>query len=117
MAQTTMARQEVRHIRRGDNVVVTKGREKGKRGKVKRILTNGRVEVEKVMMIKRHTKPTQQSPQGGIVDKEGTIAASNLALFCDKCTKARRSKAVVDDDGRKHRACVSCDNQFPDQGM
>lgn len=113
-----MARaQSVDHIRRGDNVVVTKGREKGKRGKVKRILRNGRVEVEKVMMIKRHTKPTQQSPQGGIVDKEGTVAAANLALFCDKCVKPRRSKAVFDENGNKHRACVACDTRFPDLGM
>ena len=117
MAQTTMARNGVKHIRRGDNVVVTKGREKGKRGKVKRILKNGRVEVEKVMMVKRHTKPTQKQPQGGILDVEGTISAANLSLFCDKCAKPRRSKKVFDENGKKHRACVSCGTQFPDQGM
>ena len=59
------------HVRRGDTVVVVKGRERGKRGKVKRILKNGRVEIEKVMMVRRHSKPTQKNPQGGIMDIEG----------------------------------------------
>jgi|GEM_PF-72436 len=117
MAKLATATRRVKHIRRGDNVVVTKGREKGKRGKVKRILKNGRVEVEKVMMIKRHTKPTQKNPQGGIVDKEGTIAAANLALFCDSCAKARRSRKEFDENGHKHRVCVSCGNRFPEQRM
>ena len=54
-------------IARGDLVVVTKGREKGKRGKVKRVLDGGRVEIEKIMMIKRHLRPTQKDPQGGTV--------------------------------------------------
>lgn len=108
------------HIRRGDTVIVTKGREKGKRGKVKRLLGNGRVEVEKVMMVKRHTKPTQKNPQGGIQDIEGSIAIANLALWCDPCASARRSRKKVDDSGRqgnKARVCVRCGTAFPAMGM
>ncbi|MCG8423310.1 MAG: 50S ribosomal protein L24 [Proteobacteria bacterium] len=104
------------HVRRGDVVVVTKGREKGKRGKVKRLVGGGRVEVEKVMMIKRHTKPTQKNPRGGIVDQEGSIPLANVAMWCEKCAAGRRSRKVVDDSGSKTRVCVKCDNPFPTPG-
>jgi ribosomal protein L24 len=63
------------HVRRGDVVVVTKGKDKGKRGKVLRVVGD-RLVIEKVNMIKRHSKPTQKNPQGGIVEKEGTIHGS-----------------------------------------
>ena len=105
------------HISRGDTVVVTKGREKGKRGKVKRLLKSGRVEIEKVMMVKRHSKPTQKNPQGGIIDVEGSVALANVALWCDACKKARRSKAGTNDAGKKIRVCVECGGQFPQPGM
>lgn len=104
------------HVRRGDMVVVTKGREQGKRGQVKRLIGNGRLEVEKVMMIKRHTRPTQKNPQGGIVEKEGSIAISNVALWCDKCGAGRRSRMQID-DGSKARVCVKCGSPFPTPGM
>lgn len=106
------------HVVRGDAVVVTKGREKGKQGKIKRVLIKkGRVEIEKIMMIKKHTKASQKEPQGGIKDIEGTIAIDNVALWCDSCSAARRSKKVVDDAGNKQRACVKCDTTFPNPGM
>jgi large subunit ribosomal protein L24 len=105
------------HIARGDNVVVTKGREKGKRGKVKRLLKNGRVQIEKIMMVKRHTKPSQKNPQGGIVDVEGSVALANVALWCDACKQPRRSRAGTDAAGKKVRVCVKCGGQFPQPGM
>ena len=105
------------HVRRGDTVVVTKGRERGKRGQVKRMVGNGRLEVEKVMMIKRHTKPTQKSPQGGIVEQEGSISAANVALWCEKCAGPRRARKVIDETGEKSRACVKCGSPFPNPGM
>ena len=105
------------HVARGDLVVVTKGREKGKRGTVKRVLSNGRVEIEKINMIKRHTRPTQKNPQGGIQDLEGTVALSNVQLWCETCTKPRRTKMVVADGALKQRACVTCDTTFPNPGM
>lgn len=102
------------HVRRGDTVVVTKGREVGKRGKVKRVDRKaGRVEIEKVMMVKRHTRPSQKNPQGGIMEKEGTIALPNVALHCETCGKGVRSKAVFDESGRKGRACARCGTEFP----
>jgi large subunit ribosomal protein L24 len=106
------------HVVRGDTVVVTKGREKGKQGKIKRVLTSkGRVEIEKVMMIKKHTKASQKDPQGGIKDIEGSIAIANVSLWCETCSAARRTKMNVDDAGNKQRACVKCDTTFPNPGM
>ena len=104
------------HICRGDSVVVTRGRERGKRGKVKRVLKNGRLEIEKLVMIKRHTRPTQKNPRGGIQDVEGSIAVANVSLWCESCAKPRRAKQVAK-DGTKRRACVSCETLFPKPGM
>ena len=115
MAQGTPQRNG--NISRGDTVVVTKGREKGKRGKVKRVLGNGRVEIEKVMMIKRHTKPTQKNPQGGIIDVEGSVASANVALWCETCSGGRRVRAGADSAGKKVRVCVDCGTAFPRPGM
>jgi large subunit ribosomal protein L24 len=103
-------------IARGDSVIVTKGRDKDKRGTVKRVLDNGRVQIEKVMMIKRHLRPSQKDPQGGIQDREGTVAIASVALWCDKCGKAVRSRAKVDGD-KKVRACADCGGAFPSPGM
>jgi len=105
------------HVARGDMVVVTKGREKGKRGKVKRVLQNGRVEIEKVMMVKKHTRPTQKNPQGGILDVEGSVAGANVALWCESCSAARRSRAGVDSSSNKVRVCTDCGSPFPRPGM
>lgn len=104
------------HVRRGDNVIVTKGREQGKQGKIKRLLSNGRVQIEKVMMIKKHTKASQKDPQGGIKDIEGSIAIANVSLFCSSCAAARRSK-IVEEAGNKQRVCVKCNTTFPNPGM
>jgi large subunit ribosomal protein L24 len=98
-------------------VVVTKGRDRGKRGKVKRVVEKGRIEVEKVMMIKRHTKPTQKNPHGGIIDQEGSLPAANVALWCEKCATGRRARTVIEDNGQKSRVCVKCDSPFPNPGM
>ena len=103
------------HVRRGDLVVVTKGKDKGKRGKILRIVGD-RVVVEKVAMIKRHQKPTQKSPQGGIIDKEGTIHISNVALFDDKLGRGTRTKNVVDGD-QKIRVGVKSGTKFSAAGM
>jgi large subunit ribosomal protein L24 len=102
----------VAHIHRGDTVVVIAGREKGKRGKVLRLLTKkSRVVVERIAMVKRHVKPSQKHPQGGVIEKEGSLHISNVQLWCDKCSAARRSR-TVEDGGRKLRACVKCETKF-----
>jgi len=103
------------HVRKGDMVVVISGAYKGKRGKILRIVGD-RVIVEKVAMIKRHQKPTQKAPQGGIIDKEGTIHISNVALFDDKLGRGTRTKIVADGDG-KVRAGSKSGTKFPNAGM
>ena len=106
------------HVRKGDLVVVTSGAYKGKRGKILRVVGN-RVVIEKVAMIKRHTRATQKNPQGGIVDKEGSIHISNVALYDDKKTTnngGTRTKHVADGD-QKVRVSVKTGTKFPSAGM
>jgi large subunit ribosomal protein L24 len=103
------------HVRKGDLVVVISGSFKGKRGKVLKV-DGDRVTVEKVAMIKRHTKPSQKNPQGGIVDKEGTIHISNVQLFDDKLGRGTRTKIVRDGDA-KVRVGVKSGTKFPSAGI
>jgi len=97
------------HVRKGDTVVVIAGKEKGKRGRVLRMLAGtNRLVVERINMIKRHTKPTQRNPRGGILEKEGSIEASNVALWCRKCSAGRRCRAELKEGRKKRRVCVKC---------
>jgi large subunit ribosomal protein L24 len=107
------------HVRKGDQVVVIAGKEKGKRGRVLRLLTGaGRVVIERVNMVKRHTKPSQRNPRGGIVEKEGSVESSNVSLWCGKCVAPRRSKAEVKEgkgtegQAQKRRICIKCSTVF-----
>jgi large subunit ribosomal protein L24 len=101
------------HVRKGDQVVVIAGKEKGKRGRVLRLVSDkGRVVIERVNMVKRHTKPTQRNPRGGILEKEGSVEASNVALWCGKCVAPRRAKAEEKDGQKKRRVCVKCGTVF-----
>ncbi|MBA3538545.1 MAG: 50S ribosomal protein L24 [Deltaproteobacteria bacterium] len=104
------------HVRKGDTVVVISGAHKGKRGKVLRILTNDRVVIEKVAMVKRHSKATQATPQGGIVDKEGSVHISNVALFDEKTNRGTRTKTVTEGD-KKVRVGVKSGTKFQTAGM
>ena len=101
------------HVRKGDQVVVIAGKEKGKRGRVLRLLTGkGRVVVERVNMVKRATKPTQRNPRGGILEKEGSLELSNVSLWCAKCGAARRHRVDEKDGQAKRRVCVKCATVF-----
>ena len=103
---------ETGRIKKGDTVVVLAGKNKGKQGKVIRILNKkDRLYVERVNMIKRHTKPTQSS-QGGIVEKEASIHTSNVAIYCGKCRKAARIGYKVHEDGTKVRVCRRCGEEL-----
>jgi large subunit ribosomal protein L24 len=83
------------HVKRGDEVVVIAGTERGKRGKVIRVLSEQqRVIVEGVQMIKRHTRKNQQHPQGAIVEREGTVHISNVMLAGEFDARAARRNAV-----------------------
>ena len=91
-------------IRKGDQVVVTTGKDKGKRGTVLKVLDTGKVVVEGVNRVKRHTRPNPIKGQtGGIVDKEMPIQASNVALFNPATGKGGRVGIRVLEDGRKVR--------------
>ena len=102
------------HVRKGDMVIVTSGAYKGKKGKILRVVGD-RVIVEKVAMIKRHTRPTQANQQGGIVDKEGSIHISNVALFDEKLGRGTRTKNVVEGD-QKIRVGVKSGTKFSAAG-
>jgi len=97
------------HVRRGDTVAVITGRERGKRGKVLRVSPEkGRVLVEHVNMVKKHQRPTQKLRQGGIIEREGAMALSNVLLVCSRCDKASRTGIKLLADGRKVRMCKRC---------
>jgi large subunit ribosomal protein L24 len=101
------------HVRKGDQVVVIAGKEKGKRGRVLRLLTDQkRVLIERINMVKRHTKPTQRNPRGGIIEKEGSMDLSNVALWCNKCVAPRRGKHEHIEGQPKRRVCVKCSTPF-----
>lgn len=96
-------------IRKGDTVIINAGREKKKTGKVMRVIKDGtRVLVEKLNIVKKHTKPTQTKPTGGIVDREAPMSISNVQLFCTHCNKGVRTgyKMVKD---KKVRVCKKCE--------
>ena len=79
------------HIRKGDNVIVLAGRDKGKTGKVQKVLVSEqRAIVEGINMVSKSTKPSAQNPQGGIVKQEAPIHISNLSLIDPKSGKATR---------------------------
>jgi len=105
-----METQKNYHIKKNDSVVVIAGKEKGKTGKVLRVIPKkDRAIVEKLNMVKRHMKPGAQSRQGGILEREAPIHISNLMLLCSKCTDPTRVGYRILDDERKVRVCKKCD--------
>ena len=100
------------HIKTGDTVAVLSGDDKGVTGEVIAVSpTEGKVIVKGVNIIHKHMKPRRQGETGGIVDAEGAIYASKVALYCPKCEKGVRSKVVVEGD-KKVRACAKCGHKF-----
>ncbi len=99
-------------IRKGDNVQVIQGKEKGKRGKVLRVLgADGRVVVEKVNFISRHVRPTQKNPQGGVIQREGSVDISAVKLVCPGCGRPTRVGTRFVGES-KVRYCKLCDVQI-----
>jgi len=97
------------HIRKNDKVMVVAGMEKGKIGTVLRVISRkDRAVVEKLNMVKRHTKPGGKSAQGGIIEKESPIHIANLMLVCGKCAEPARVGIKVLEDGSKVRFCKKC---------
>ncbi|MGC8718515.1 MAG: 50S ribosomal protein L24 [Thermodesulforhabdaceae bacterium] len=96
-------------IKKNDVVMVIAGKEKGKTGKVIKVLKKkDRVIVEKLNMIKRHLRPGRYSQEGGILEREAPIHISNVMLVCPKCSKPTRVGYKFLDDGRKVRYCKKC---------
>ena len=96
------------HIKTGDTVVVLSGDDKGVKGEVIAVSPKeDKVIVKAVNMIHKHVKPRRQGEAGGIIDAEGAIYASKVALFCPKCQKGVRVKMLLDGD-KKVRTCAKC---------
>jgi large subunit ribosomal protein L24 len=97
-------------LRKNDNVLIITGKDRGKRGRVLKILPeNNRLIVEGVNMIKRHTKPNpSRNIKGGIVEREASLHASNVQLVCPECGAQTRVGRKVLGDGRKVRVCRKC---------
>lgn len=101
------------HVKKGDTVIVIAGSEKGNKGKVLRALTDtDRVVVERLNMMKRHSRPSQKNPTGGIVEKEAPLHASNVKLVCPECAKPTSAKRHVLEDGKVMRRCSKCGETF-----
>jgi large subunit ribosomal protein L24 len=94
----------IAHVRKGDTVVVVAGKERGKKGKVLRVIPEkGRVVVERINMIKKHQRPTQKVRQGGIIEREGSIHLSNVMLVDPGSDKPTRVGMKALSDGKKVR--------------
>ncbi|SDZ84539.1 LSU ribosomal protein L24P [Desulfuromusa kysingii] len=100
---------EKTHVKKNDMVEIIAGKERGKTGKVLRVLPGkGRVVVESLNVIKRHTRPNQLNPEGGIVEKEAPLSISNVMLICGSCNQATRTGVRMLEDGSKTRYCKKC---------
>jgi large subunit ribosomal protein L24 len=96
-------------VRKNDTVMVIAGRERGKTGKVMRVLPErGRVLVERVNLVKRHSKARGPGSPGGIVEKEAPIDISNVMIMCDRCNAPVRAGIKLEADGARVRACRRC---------
>ena len=96
-------------IRKDDMVVVLSGKDKGKQGKILEVMPKeGKVVVEKINVVSRHTKPRKQGDQGGILKKEAPIYACKVQPVCPKCGKPTRAAHKVQADGKKVRICKKC---------
>ncbi len=103
----------MRKIKRDDEVIVIAGKDKGKRGTIKRVLNNDRFVVSGVNMIKRHTRPNPYNNQpGGIIEREAPIHVSNVAIFNKETGKADRVGFKVLDDGSKVRIFKSTQTEI-----
>lgn len=103
----------LRRLRKDDTVMIIAGRERGKTGKVLRVLPDeNRVVVERLNMVKRHTKPRGVQTPGGIVEKEAPLHVSNVMPLCARCNKPVRVRHKRLEDGHAVRVCRRCGDQL-----
>jgi large subunit ribosomal protein L24 len=96
-------------IKKGDTVQLLTGKDRGKKGKVLRVIpTENRVVVEALNLVTQFTRPSQQNPKGGIIKVEGKIHRSNIQLVCPKCSKQTRVGFQFLADKTKQRVCKKC---------
>jgi large subunit ribosomal protein L24 len=96
-------------VKKNDMVMVVTGRERGKTGKVLRVLPeSGRVVIERLNLVKRHTKPRGAGSSGGIIEKEAPLDISNVMVFCERCNAPVRVGFKVAADRSKTRVCRRC---------
>ena len=96
-------------VKKNDKVIVLSGKERGKIGAILKVDTEkDRVVIEKVNMVKRHTRPGGNNAQGGIIEKEAPIHISNLMLICNRCAEPTRVGKRILEDGSKVRICKKC---------
>ena len=100
-------------IKKGDTVKILSGKDRGKQGTVLRAYpAEGKIKVEGVAVVKKAVRPNQQNQQGGIVEQEAAIDASNVMLVCPSCGKPTRVGHDVNDEGKKVRVCKKCGAKF-----
>lgn len=100
-------------IKKNDTVMVIAGRERGKTGKVLRVLPEkGRALIEQLNMVKRHQKARNPQSASGIIEKEAPLHLSNVMIMCDKCNAPVRMGKRALDDGRSVRVCRRCGEQL-----
>lgn len=103
------------HVKKDDMVMITTGKDSGKTGKVLRVLPEkGRVVVESLNMIKRHSRPRPGQTEGGIIEKEAPLDISNVMVVCSSCSEPSRTGIRTLDDGSKVRFCKKC-NEIVDK--
>ena len=96
-------------LRKNDTVVVVTGKDKGKKGKILRVVSGQeRFIIEGINLVKKHLRPTRDNPQGGIANLEGSIHRSNVMLVCPRCSKKTKVGFTVLTDGSKKRICKQC---------
>ncbi|UCF94266.1 MAG: 50S ribosomal protein L24 [Desulfobacterales bacterium] len=101
------------HFKKDDKVKIIAGKDKGKIGKVLKVIRKkNRLLVENINMIKRHAKPSAQSRQGGIIEREAPLHWSDVMLMCNKCMSPVRIKMQRLEDGKKIRACSKCNESM-----
>ena len=100
-------------IKKDDKVKVLTGKDKGKIGKVLRIVKKtNRVVIENINVVKTNQRPTQANPQGGIVEKNMPVHVSNLMIMCNSCVKPTRISMKLLEDGKRVRICKQCNQQI-----
>ena len=103
-------------IKKDDIVTVITGKDSGKSGKVLKVFpATGRIIVEKINFVKRHTRPNQKVQQGGILEKEAPIAMSKVMLLCNKCGKKTRVKIGSLQGGKHVRICKKCNEMIDEK--